>query len=76
MLQQQLCQEIGNVVLLEDLSNISLDSNKGQSRNNLHTTNIKVLMKNYGMYNYYINQGSSFDSWQIYITVCATCTYF
>ena len=45
-------------MLLKDLSNISLDSKRGQSRNDLDTT-IKVLMENYGMYNYYINQGSS-----------------
>ena len=31
-------------------------------------------MEKYGMYNYYINQGSSLDSWQMYITVCPTCT--
>ena len=31
-------------------------------------------MEKYGMYNYYINQGSSLDSWQMYITVCLTCT--
>ena len=51
MIQQQLCQETEKVVLLKDLSNISLDSKKGQSRNDLDTT-IKVLNEKYGMYNY------------------------
>ena len=32
------------------------------------------LSANHGMYNYYINQGSSLDSWQICITVCPTST--
>ena len=56
MLQQQLYQETGKIDL-KDLSNISFDSKKGQSRNDLDTT-IKVLIEKYGMYNYYINQGS------------------
>ena len=68
MLQQQLYQETGKIDL-KDLSNISFDSKKGQSRNDLDTT-IKVLIEKYGMYNYYINQGISLDSWQMYIIVC------
>ena len=69
MLQQQLYQETGKIVLLKDLSNISFDSKKGQSRSDLDTI-IKVLIEKYGMYIYYINEGSSIDSWQMYITVC------
>ena len=44
MLQQQLCKETGKIVL-RDLSNMSLDSKKGQSRKDLHTI-IKMLMEN------------------------------
>ena len=50
MLQQQLCQDTGKIVLLKDLSSISLDSMKGQSMN--------VLTEKYDMYNYYINQSN------------------
>ena len=51
MLQQQLCQEIGKIVLLKDLSNMSLDLKNRQSKNDLHNT-IKVLMEKYGINNY------------------------
>lgn len=48
MVQQQLCQETGNVVLLKDLSNIALTAKKGKSRNDLDAT-VQVLMEKYGM---------------------------
>ena len=38
MVQPQLCQETGNLVLLKDLSNIALTAKKGKSRNDLDTT--------------------------------------
>ena len=48
MVQQQLCQETGNIVLLKDLSNIALAAKKGESRNDLDAT-VQVLMEKYGM---------------------------
>ena len=48
MVQQQLCQETGNIVLLKDLSNIALATKKGESRNDLDAT-VQVLMEKYGM---------------------------
>lgn len=48
MVQQQLCQETGNIILLKDLSNIALAAKKGESRNDLDVT-VQVLMEKYGM---------------------------
>ena len=48
MVQQQLCQETGNILLLKDLSNIALAAKKGESRNDLDAT-VQVLMEKYGM---------------------------
>ena len=48
MVQQQLCQETGNIVLLKDLSNIAITAKKGESRNDLDAT-VQVLMEKYGM---------------------------
>lgn len=47
MLQQQLFQETGNIVLLKDISNIATALKRGKSRNDLDAT-IQVLMNKYG----------------------------
>ena len=49
LLQQELCQSTGKVVLLKDLHNLSLVTKKGQSRNNLDIT-IQQLIEKHGMY--------------------------
>ena len=49
MLQQQLFQETGNIVLLKDISNIATALKRGKSRNDLDAT-IQVLMNKYGTY--------------------------
>ena len=47
LIQQELCQETGKIVLLKDLSNISSDSRKGKSRNDIDQV-VKTLMEKYG----------------------------
>jgi len=49
LLQQELCQERGNVVLLKDISNLSTALKKGKSRNDIDST-IGMLMNKYGMF--------------------------
>jgi zinc finger SWIM domain-containing protein 3 len=48
LVQQQLSQETGNIVLLKDLSNISTANKQRKSRNNLDMT-VATLMDKYGM---------------------------
>ena len=49
LVQQQLCQETGNIVLLKDLSNIATANKQRKSRNNLDVT-VTTLMDKYGMF--------------------------
>ena len=49
LVQQQLCQGTGIVVLLKDLFNIATANKQRKSRNNLDTT-VATLMDKYGMY--------------------------
>ena len=51
MVQQQLCQDTGNIILLKDLSNIATACKQGKSRNDLDIT-ISTLMDKYGKYTY------------------------
>ena len=48
LVQQQLSQETGNIVLLKDLSNISTANKQRKSRNNLDMT-VATLLDKYGM---------------------------
>ena len=63
MVQQQLCQETGNVILLKDLSNIALAAKKGKSRNDLDVT-VQVLMEKYGMLNMH-----HYCKWELHVHV-------
>lgn len=47
LLQQELVQETGNVILLKDLSNIASAIKRGKSRNDVDVT-VDTLMKRYG----------------------------
>ena len=47
MIQQQLTQETGNVVLLKDLTNIALLEKRGKTRNDLDKS-VTLLMEKYG----------------------------
>ena len=47
MLQQELCQETGGIVLLKDITNISTAMKRGHSRNDLDTT-VSMLTSKYG----------------------------
>ena len=47
MIQQQLSQQIGNIILLKDLSNIATAHKKDKSRNDLNLT-VGALMEKYG----------------------------
>ncbi len=47
MVQQQMCQDTGNIILLKDLSNITTAHKQGKSRNDLDAT-VSVLMNKYG----------------------------
>ena len=47
MIQQELSQETGNIVLLKDLSNIATSHKKGKTRNDLDTA-VALLMNKYG----------------------------
>ena len=47
MLQQELCQEMGEIVLLKDITNIATDMKKGRSRNALDAT-VSMLTSKYG----------------------------
>lgn len=47
LVQQQLTQETGNIVLLKDLSNIATASKKEKTRNDLDLT-VRMLMEKYG----------------------------
>ena len=48
MLQQELCQETGGIVLLKDITNIATAMKKGRSRNDLDAT-VSVLTSKYGI---------------------------
>ena len=47
MLQQELCQETGGIVLLKDITNIYTAMKRGHSRNDLDTT-VSMLTSKYG----------------------------
>ena len=47
MLQQELCQETGGIVLLKDITNIATAMKKGRSRNDLDDT-VSLLTSKYG----------------------------
>lgn len=47
LLQQELVQDTGNVILLKDLTNIASAAKRGKSRNDIDVT-IDTLMKRYG----------------------------
>ena len=47
LIQQQLSQETGNIILLKDLSNIATAHKKEKSRNDLNLT-VEALMEKYG----------------------------
>ena len=47
IIQQQLTQETGKVILLKDLANIVTSSKQGKSRNDLDIV-VKMLMERYG----------------------------
>ena len=47
MIQQQLSQESGSIILLKDLSNIVTAQQKGKSGNDLNRT-VAALMDKYG----------------------------
>jgi len=47
LVQQELTQETGNIILLKDLTNIATSIKRGRSRNDLDTT-VKALMERYG----------------------------
>ena len=47
LIQQQLSQETGNIILLKDLSNIATTHKKAKSRNDLNLT-VGALMDEYG----------------------------
>ena len=55
LIQQQLVNETGNIILLKDLSNIATAIKHGRTRNNLDSA-VKTLMEKYG--NYVILYGS------------------
>ena len=63
MVQQQLCQETGSIVLLKDLSNIALTARKGKSRNDLDMT-VQVLMEKYGMLNHIYDSQSDGEGFE------------
>lgn len=71
LIQQQLSQETGNIILLKDLSNIATAHNKEKSRNDLEQT-VKTLMDNYGeLYCCKQYKGFFLLSWQFFLTVLA-----
>ena len=47
MLQQELCQETGGIVLLKDVTNIATAMKKGRLRNDLDAT-VSMLTSKYG----------------------------
>ena len=47
LLQQQLVQETGNVILLKDLTNVASATKRGKSSNDIDVT-VDTLMKRYG----------------------------
>ena len=47
MVQLEMSQETGNVVLLRDLSNIMVSQRKGKTRNDIDAS-VKLLMDKYG----------------------------
>ena len=49
MIQSQLSQEPGKVILLEDLTNIATEVKQGSSRNSVDAV-VHNLMGKYGMY--------------------------
>ena len=49
LLQQELVQETGNVILLKDLTNIATAAKHGKSRNDIDVT-VDTLMTRYGKY--------------------------
>ena len=49
MLQRELSQETGNIVLLKDLTNIASALKKGKSQNDLDAT-VRMLMNKYGRF--------------------------
>ena len=49
MIQSQLSQETGKVILLKDLTNIAAEAKQGSSRNSVDAV-IHNLMEKYGMY--------------------------
>ena len=48
MVQLEMSQETGNVVLLRDLSNIMVSQRKGKTRNDIDAS-VKLLMDKYGI---------------------------
>ena len=49
LIQKQLTEETGKIILLKDLTNISTSMKEGKSRNDLDST-IGLLQDKYGMY--------------------------
>ena len=49
MIQSQLSQETGKVILLKDLTNIAAEAKQGNSRNSVDAV-IHNLMEKYGLY--------------------------
>lgn len=49
LVQQQICNEIGNIVLLKGLSNIAANAKKSKTKNDLDSC-VSLLLDKYGEY--------------------------
>ena len=67
MIQQEISQETGNVVLLRDLSNISQSQKKGKTRNDIDAS-VKMLMDKINMVSY---NGPSAHVWRVVLGIFA-----
>ena len=77
LLQQELVQETGNVILLKDLMNIASATKSGRSRNDLDVIT-DTLMKHYGKCTCWIfNHAGSFVSVDLSTLYCClgTCKW-